>query len=432
MTITRSLWIIPLCIFLSAGDLIAQELGAGSPVAISDLPILLETVQEHNPDLRASRLEVDALALRRSQVSALPDPMVGITYQPYPLFTARGSQRTQWRVEQAIPFPGKLGLRGDIADFGAEIASYEALTFEQDLIFLAKKAYYELYRIQEQQDLIRAFEDRLKDFEENAATQYVVGAGMQQSILKAQLERNALSQRELSLDIQQRSAIETLARLLNKPVSDVAIGEIQAPSIPTIEEEALHEIALRLRPEALALDVAEKRTDAQISLAEKEFFPDFGFNITYFDVGTASIPPTATGRDALAIGVSVKIPFWRGRLKAQLAEARTRKAQVRARIEGLDTTFKTQIADLISQLMQEGEQLTLFQQALIPQAETTLQATLSSYTTGRTDFLDLLDAERMLFSLQTGFEDTFARYLKAVAALERALGVTALTEIESL
>ena len=431
MIINRSLWLLPLCVLLFAGDILAQDRKEATSTTVLDLPSLLDEVRENNPDLRASRLEADALALRRSQVASLPDPSVGITYQPYPLFTARGSQRSQWRVEQAVPFPGKLGLRGDIADFGAEIASYEALTFEEDLLFETKKAYYELYRIQQQQILILAFQERLGDFEANAATQYVVGTGMQQAILKAQLERNALSQRLIALNLQKRSTTETLARLLNREVSEVAVEELKAPLIPTTEEKELLALALQQRPEAKALNAAHKRTEAQIALAGKEFFPDFGFNITYFDVGTASIPATATGRDALAIGVSVKIPFWRGRLRAQLAEARTRKEQVGARIEGLDATFKTQINDLISQLTQESEQLTLFREALIPQAETTLQATVSSYTTGRTDFLDLLDAERMLFSLQTGYEDTFARYMKAVSALERTLGVSSLSEIES-
>ncbi len=430
MSFSRSLWIIPLCILLSTGDLVAQEHDASADTL--DLSTLLETIRENNPELRASRLGADALALRRSQVTSLPDPKVGITYQPYPLFTARGSQRTQWRVEQAVPFPGKLGLKGDIADFGAEIARYEALTFEHDLLFEAKRAYFELYRIEQQQGLIRAFQERLQDFEENAATQYIVGTGMQQAILKAQLERNALSQRDLSLELLHRSATETLARLLNTSAREIELGELEAPAIMMASEDALLEAALRLRPEAMALGAAEQRTDAQIALAEKEFFPDFGFNVTYFDVGTASIPATATGRDALAIGVSLNIPLWRGRLKSQLAEAQIKKNQVQARIEGLDIAFKTQIADLVSQITQEKEQLTLFEEALIPQAETTRQATLSAYTTGRTDFLDLLDAERMLFSLQTGYQDTFARYMKAIAALERTLGVSSLSEIDRL
>ena len=319
MSFSRSLWIIPLGVLLYSGDVVAQEHDA--PVSILDLNTLVETIRENNPDLRASRLEAEALSLRHDQVSSLPDPRASITYQPYPLFTARGTQRTQWRVEQAVPFPGKLGLKGDIADFGADIAKYEALTFEQDLVFEAKRAYYELYRIQRQQGLIQAFRLRLQDFEENAATRYVVGTGMQQAILKAQLERNALLQRDLSLELLHRSATEKLARLLNTPVSEIELGEVETPTMPELNEATLLEAALRLRPEAKALSVVEERTDAQIALAEKEFFPDFGFNVTYFDIGSASIPATATGRDALAIGVSLNIPLWRGRAESTVGRS---------------------------------------------------------------------------------------------------------------
>jgi len=428
MSYSLSNWIIPLCILLTTGELIAQEYEVR--IDTLNLSEILESIQESNPDLRASRLEADALSLRRSQVASLPDPKFGFTYQPYPLFTARGSQRTQWRLEQAIPFPGKLGLKGDIADLGAEIAKYESLTFEQDLLFEVKQAYYELHRIQHHQNVIEAFRIRLKDFEENATTQYVVGTGMQQAILKAQLEGTALMQRLVSLRQMKRSATETLARLLNTPLSDIEIAELEVPNIQLANEDILLKTALQLRPEARALGVAEERSDVQIALAKKEYLPDFGLNLTYYDVGTENTPASATGRDAFGIGFSMNIPLWRGRLKGRLAESQIKKSQVEARIDGLETAFRTQIADLVSQITQEGEQLKLFQEALIPQAEITRQATLSAYATGRTGFLDLLDSERTLFTLQTGFGDSFSRYMKALAALERTLGVTSLSEID--
>ena len=78
----------------------------------------------------------------------------------------------------------------------------------------------------------------------------------------------------------------------------------------------------------------------------------------------------------------------------------------------------------------QQRRLDLFDRALIPQAETTLEATLSAYTTGRTDFLDLLDAERTLFNLRLDQTETYTRYLKTTAALERTLGVLWLDEIE--
>ena len=408
------------------------------PFAAADtllsLDDLLTEIQANNPSLRVSRLETEVLATRSRQVSAFPDPSVTIGYQPYPLLTARGTQRSQWRIEQMAPYPGKLSLQGAIADLNAEVAGFEADTFEEDMLFEAKQTYYELYRIQQQEQLILAFQDRLENFEEAAAAQYEVGSGMQQAILKAQLEKNTLARVQLELAEHRRTAAETLTRLLNRSTSDgfTAGIRVEAPPIPHLDEAALLEIALRERPEAYALDAAARRADVRIALARKQFMPDFGLNITWFDIGSADVPPTATGRDAVAIGATIKVPIQRGALRARLEETRIRRIQIETRQEALETSLRTQIADLVSRLRGQAQQLALYREALIPQAETTLQATLSAYTTGRTDFLDLLDAERMLFSLGTGYENTFARYLKMTAALERALGVHSLADLDTL
>jgi outer membrane protein TolC len=357
--------------------------------------------------------------------------MVMGTYQPFPVLTARGAQRSQWRVEQQVPFPGKLGLQGDIAGLSAEVAEHEAATFEEDLLFQVKQAYYELYRLQEQALLVEDFQERLLAFEDVAATQYEVGTGMQQAILKAQLEKNTLSQRLIDLAERRQTAIETLARLINQPIEGDFEVRVAPPALLTTDTERLVEIAQQRRPEVDALAAAETRVQKQIALAQKQFLPDFGLNLTYFDMAASDVMPTATGRDALALGVSVKVPLQRGRLRAQLEEAKVRAAQVTARQEALTTSFQTQIADLVSQLHREAEQLTLYQGLLIPQAETTLEATLSAYTTARTDFLNLLDTERMLFTLKVGYADALARYLKAAAGLERALGIDTLADFKT-
>ena len=66
MIINRSLWLLPLCVLLFAGDILAQDRKEATSTTVLDLPSLLDEVRENNPDLRASRLEADALALRRS------------------------------------------------------------------------------------------------------------------------------------------------------------------------------------------------------------------------------------------------------------------------------------------------------------------------------------------------------------------------------
>ncbi len=408
-----------------------QEPASSDTLRILDLPALLAELAENNPALEAARLDAEALGTRRRQVSGLPDPTFMVSYQPWPVGTARGTQRTQWRVEQQLPYPGKRALRGEIADLSAEVAAFEAHTVVQDLQLAVKQAYFDLYRIQEIDRLIASFQGQLRDFEEAAATRYEVGAGTQQAILKAQLERNRLDLRREQLAEQRQSAQQQLARLLDRPDAASFSGTVRVePPAAGLDTTRLLPLALAQRPEAQALRYADQRAGLQIDLARRAFRPDFAFSLTYFDIAEADVPASADGRDALALGVGVKVPLWRAKLKAGLEEAQVKKRQTSLRVEALETAFRTQIEDLLSRHERQQRRLDLFDRALIPQAETTLEATLSAYTTGRTDFLDLLDAERTLFNLRLDQTETYTRYLKTTAALERALGVLWLDEIE--
>lgn len=392
---------------------------------------LLVEVRARNPLLKALYLDAQALALRSTQVSALPDPFFRITYQPVPVLTAHGAQRNQLSLEQEIPYPGKLRLHGSIADLTAKIRGFDALTLEEDLLFQIKQSYFRLYRIQKQELHILAFKQRLQNFEEIAVTQYEVGTGVQQAILKTQLEKNILSRLQLELSIERHTATQALVRLLHRPRLTESKVTVVVATPPHIQFNAiaLLEVALSQRPEVNALNMVAKRADEEIALARKQFRPDFRFGISYFDIARTDVPPTATGRDAFGISATINVPLQRNRLKAKLKEAHIRRNHVHARQDALYTLLSTQLPDLMHQLHEEARQLELFKEGLIPQAEIALQATLSSYTTGRTDFLDLLDSERTLFSLNMDYDDTFARYLQVAAALERALGVDSLRDL---
>ncbi|MEX2400514.1 MAG: TolC family protein [Rhodothermales bacterium] len=428
----------PFAALLFAFVVLTAPVGAQSPTPRleADLPLLrldelVEEVRASNPSLRAAHLEVEALSTVARQVSALPDPMIMGTYQPFSVLTARGAQRSQWRIEQQLPYPGKLSLKGDIADLGTDVAAHEATAFEIDLVASVKRVYYELYRIQEQLVLINIFQDRLVQFEAAAAEQYQVGTGMQQAILKAQIEKNALSQRALDLEERRTTAVETLSRLVDRPIEGEFRVEISQPEIDGLQAAELVDTALRNRPEMKAVESAAERADKQIDLAHKQFLPDFGVNVTYFDIASGPVPPTATGRDAIALGISIKVPLQRDRLRARLEEAKARRSQTDARRDALASSFRTQIHDLVKRLEIETEQLDLYRDLLIPQATSTVNAILSAYTTGRTDFLNLLDAERMLFTLRLNREDAQARLLKASADLERELAVDNLSDLST-
>lgn len=385
------------------------------------LDALLGEVRAANPSLQAERLRAAALAERPAQVGALPDPVAGVVAQPFPVLTARGAQRSQWRLEQAVPFPGTRRLRREAAALGAEAAALEADALEADLVLDVKDAYYALYRAQAQAGLLEAFRIELRAFEDAATTRYEVGRGPQQAILKAQIERGRLALRLEALAAEAQSARARLARLTDQP-ADALAGRATLPgrALALAESGRLVEEALARRPEVEALEREAEQAERQIGLAKKAFWPDVTASATYFDIAETGVPPAATGRDALAVGLGVKVPLWRGRLRANLDEARLERERVERRREALRLRIRTQIADLQSRLARQQRQLLLLEETLLPQAETALEATLSAYGAGNTDFLDLLDAERTLLDLRLDRAETQARLLQTAAALERA------------
>lgn len=426
----RSLLFAVALLWASAVDRPTHAQHAGGAVTtphdtsrVLSLEAILEDILANNPSLRALRLGAEALATRPEQASALPDPEVMVGYRPLGLDAAADAV-PNLRVQQMVPFPGKRALRGEAAAYEAQSAAAHAEVLAEDLELQAKLAYYHLYHIQRHDRHVQHFQESLRGFEEAAAIRYEVGRGTQQAILKAQLERNTLARERLKLAEMRREALEVLARLTNRPDLIAQAGEVVVAP-PDVRVDSLHaaDVAVALRAEMAALEADERLAETQVALARKEFMPDFSIEAGFMDMGGMS----HLG-NRFMIGGGITVPLQQGRREAALQEARLRREQVEAEQEALRIEIRTRANELMNRLREEARALTLYEETLIPQAESTLEATLSAYTTGQVDFIDLLDAERMRFELHIEKERTYLSYLQSTAELERVLGVETLAD----
>lgn len=388
------------------------------------LEAVLNAVSAANPVLEAARLDARALARRGDQAGALPDPTASVMVAPYPVYSARGTLRSQWRVEQPFPWPGTLGLRRDAAGAAAEGARYRSEATGLDLARAATLAFADLYQTQEAAAVVRTFGQRLDAFTEAAAVRYEVGRGSQGAVLQVQLERQRLAERLLDLERRRASAVQMLARLLDRP--DLTVPGRVVVATPGLPDADALGAALARRPEVAVADAAVAEAEADVALAEKAFYPDLGVGVVYTDVGDASIPMSADGRDAFGIMASVRVPLGRGRLRARLDEARLRQQATEARRRAAATNVQTEVADALSDARRAAETVALYENVLLPQSAVTVESVLSGYTTGAVDVLAFLDAERSRFQVQLGYVDALARRLAAAADLTRALGTPTL------
>ncbi|MGA7307302.1 MAG: TolC family protein, partial [Rhodothermales bacterium] len=230
---------------------------------------------------------------------------------------------------------------------------------------------------------------------------------------------------------QRRTAETVLARLQDRDqVARIEpILEMTLPEAPKRPIDSLVATALDRRPVVGAIDASSRAADYRIQLAGKQLLPDFGLSITYFGIGNESIPASADGKNALAVAASVRVPLYRKSKRAGIESARVKRRQLDWDRQAIEADLRTRITELVSRIDQEAAQVRLFETILIPKAQSTLDATSNEYATGRMGFLDLLDAERMLFTLRTSLEDSTERYLVAVSELERTIGIGSLSEI---
>jgi outer membrane protein TolC len=401
---------------------------AAGPAAPSlRLDSLLAAAARGNPSLQAARLRAAARAERGAQAGALSDPTVGGTAFPFPIVTARGEQRTQWRVQQSFPFPGTRSLRREVADLGADVARADAAALAQTLALRIRRAYYTLGRVQAHERAIRRFRADLEQFEQVAIAQYEVGEEGQSAVLKAQIERQRLTTRLEALAAERQSALQTLARLTGQEALAQRDPQVTVGALPEPETGAPDQ-ALARRPEADRLRRRIEQSEREIDLAKKEQWPDVTVGAQYVDIAAADLTPTMTGRDALALSVGVKVPLWRGKQEANIREAQLERRRAETQLADFRLEVRTRLADLRQQVERQRRQLTLLDETLLPKAETALETTLSGYRTGQADFLALLDAERTLFQLRLQRASVYTRLLTTQAEWERVAGRVGLSD----
>lgn len=389
-----------------------------------ELPELIQQAMERNPAIIAAEKKWqsarDIIEARR----ALPDPQVSYTYFVESVETRVGPQENIFGAKQKFPFFGKRDLKAGVAAKEAEAvkASYEAV--KQEVVRQVKLAFYQLFYVSTIIDITNDEKEILRRFEQIASVKYETGQGNQQNILKVQVEISRLQDKLLALTGVKQTADARLNTLLDRP-SDKPLGKPVKPKFRDFFfiKQQLFRIARENRPELKGGAARIEKSDAMLGLAKKDFYPDLTVGANYIEVDEGPLNFSDNGKDAFNVMVSVNVPIWREKLSAQVSSAsKMIKAQKNAYQNILNRTF-FEVEDNLFKIQTARETVRLYRNVLIPQAEQSLRSAEAGYVTGTVNFLDLLDAERILLKIQFGYWQAYTNYLKRIADMERSVGM---------
>lgn len=150
-----------------------------------NLASLIEELEGVNPEIKAARQRWEAAKAVVPQVQTLPDPRLQFGYQRMPMTDPL--QGAMYGFGQEIPFPGKLSLKGEVAQREAERVEQEFNATRLRLIATLKEGYFNLHFVHKSIEIVERNKALLLQFEKTAKARYSVGQAAQQDVFRAQL-----------------------------------------------------------------------------------------------------------------------------------------------------------------------------------------------------------------------------------------------------
>ena len=384
---------------------------------------------QHNPQLQEALAHYRAALQRVPQVTALPDPMLTFSKYIRAVETRVGPQSSVVNVNQTLPWFGKRDLKGKIAFKEASSQHQIYRTLERAVIADVKRTFYELGYLDRALEITQSEQSLLTHYERLAESRYSIGQGLQTAVIKIQAEITRTINRLELLQQQRRTLAARLNTLMDQtpelPLPATQKAALPRPDLNPVELYALGE---RHRQELKGAMAHIEGSEQAVELAKKDYWPDVTLGAGMISVGGredpmgALLPPPDNGKNAYSFTVGINIPLRRDKYRAGVLEATETLIARRHRYAAVRNEMQFSIREQVLRLETLREQLDLFEQALIPQAEEALRSTESAYQTGQLGALELLDSERVLLDVRLIDARQRADYLLALTNLERALG----------
>jgi outer membrane protein, heavy metal efflux system len=409
--------------------LLALALPPVLPAAAAENRPLADLVKQaltNNPDLQAARERWQMFEQKVLPARSLDDPRLGLAFSNYPVdsFQADRTPMTgnELQLSQGFPFPGKLGAKGEMA---REQARWYQGAYEDARLQLAGKVKDAWYRLAFQDRAIAVTEQDLKlldQFIRLAATRYAVGKGLQQDVLKAQLERSKLMDKLFSQRQQRRTVTAELNTLLGRdPATPFGpLPELTATTV-TRDVQALQQLATDHRPLFRSYQSLIARYQSQRHLAKLSYYPDFNIWASY-RFRDDNLPDGGT--DFASAGVSITLPLWRDKRAAEVADADSGVRMAQRQFDDFRNQVHFAIEDGYARLAKDRDLLDLYGSGILPQAQQTYAASLSAYQVGSVDALNLIDSLLSLYRYQIEYQRVLADHERDVARLEAVTGVS--------
>lgn len=386
---------------------------------------VIQTALESNPELKAAQAKFKASQNRIKSSSSLPDPIAGLEYLNVPQGTLKlgEAEMKMYTVSQEIPWPTKLSLRGKISRSDVDITEQEYKAKERKIIAQVKQAYFKIYEAYQSIDTMKETIQLLGQMLRVSERKYSTRKAGLSDVLKIQVELAKLNNELITLENQKQTHEAKLNSLLNRQ----SLESVGRPSYtqagkfePAINE--LYNLAKINRPELLQAKAGIRRSEQGLTLAKKEYLPDF--MVTYKQ---RVLDGDFMGWDGM-LNMTVPLWFWR-KQSSMVKEMHSELSMSQADYKAMENMVLFEVKEMYLRVDAAWRKVELSKNTIIPQTQQVLRISQRGYEADQVEFLDMLDSERMYLEARLDYYMNIVDYEMAKAELEQMIGVD-LTEVK--
>ncbi len=384
------------------------------------LQALIDEALKNNHEIIVAESKISVSKFKIPQVKSLPDPMFMFGYQNEGLrrYNYGESPDAQWMfsASQMFPFPGKLSLKGEMAERDSEAMKASSDAVHLKTVARIKELYYDLFLTYKNIDLIKDRTLLFSRIEDAAIARYSSGMASQQEVIMAQTEKYMLLEKEEML----RQKIQSIEAMLNTTVGRDVKSPLGRPAeMPaTVLARNMDELILTSHNNSPEVKLREKMVssaEVRVNMAEKEYYPDFTVAASLFD--------RRNMQDMWSLTTTVNIPiFYKTKQKQAVNESKAALSEARHELEGVKLMLSSAIRDNYSMLKTSENLMDLYKTGLIPKTYQDFESAIAGYATGKVEAITVISRLKSLIDFETLYWVQFAEREKAIARIHSIIG----------
>lgn len=362
-----------------------------------------------NPELAVANRQIEIAAGTELQARARPNPDLSFTGD----WLGQPQRESTLALSQEIELGDKRKARMSYAALGREVATVAAAAERANVRATVRQTFFSALAAQEQ--------TRLGAGSVALATRAANAAGRQ--IKAGRLAPVALSRAQIAVSNAELDLIEAETQLATARKRLYALwGETDdlAPlagvleSLPTLPEQAELFQAVEQAPQMLQARRDIERGEAGIGVERSR-------RIGNLTIGGGARRLAEDGSNAAVLTLSMPLPIF-DRNQGNLAAAIATRDQALDRERALRTRLQRDIGEAYAQYRGRRLAVATIHDNILPAAQLALDATSKAFELGRFGIIDVLDAQKILFTARTQYARALADAHSAYADIERALG----------